>query len=85
MKTRYAHEAEWPFLAHWPNADVEVDWHAGLAGRVVAELDDDDELTSDAMTTLVAAFGASNLSVQAWANAGCPPRLRIVAMLEMED
>lgn len=81
MKTQYAHEAERPFLQHWPEADVEVDWHAH---RVIAELDDGDEIDSAAMCALVEAFGAGNLSIQAWGNAGCAPRLRIVAMLERD-
>jgi len=79
VKTRYAHEAEAPFLAHWPNAEVDVDWHMW---RVIAELDDDDEITPDAMKALVEAYGASSISVQAFANAGCPARLRIVVALE---
>lgn len=82
MKTRYAHEAEQPFYAHWPDADVETDWHMY---RVIAELDDDDEITHEAMATLVSAFGADNIGIQAWANAGCGPRLRIVAMIERDE
>lgn len=79
MKTTSYREAVWPFEAHWPEAEVDVDWHKH---RVLAELNDGDEIDSAAMHTLVSSFGADNLSIEAFANAGCGPRLRIVATLE---
>lgn len=82
MKTRCEHEAVYPFLARWPMSDVEVDWHMN---RVIAELDQEDEITPDAMSSLVETFGAGKIGIQAWANAGCAPRLRIVAMLEVDE
>lgn len=79
MKTGYAHEVEAPFLAHWPDADIEIEWNLY---RVVVELNDNDEIDSAAMHTIVSAYGAGNISIEAWATANCTPRLRIVAELE---
>lgn len=74
----YAHEVEWPFLSSWPNADVQIDWRMR---RAIVELDDDDEIEAADTQRLVTEFGAENISVQAFANAGCGPRLRIVVEL----
>lgn len=79
MKTQYAHEAEAPFLANWPDCDPEIDWHLG---RVLVELDEHEKIYPEALAWLVSQYGAENIDIEAFEYPGCGPRLRIIARLE---